>query len=75
MNYTHAEISDTLSEMEQNLSERNELAPFDMNTLRDIETSVSDPNIVERIKKIRHANEHFLEFSELPENWESDPHG
>lgn len=59
MNYTHPEILDILSEMEKSLSEGNELAPFDMNQLRDIETSTTDSSIKERIQKIRKQNEHL----------------
>ncbi len=57
MNYTHTKILDILSEMEKSLSEGKELAPFDMNQLRDIEISTTDSSIKERILKIRKQNE------------------
>lgn len=74
MDYTRTQISDILSEMEDTIFVKGkELAPFDMNLLRDIETQTSDSNIVNRIKETRTNHENVI--VDLPDNWESDPHG
>ena len=72
----HQKILDFLTHAEEVTSKKNgELPPPDLNTLRDIETNTVDPEIQERIKNIRRAHDHWTEFAELPEDWESDPHG
>ncbi len=56
----NAQINDILSEMESAQSKGEQLIPSDMNTLRSIETSTSDPAICERISKIRKHEEEAL---------------
>lgn len=70
------EIADFLNHAESIVKENNgELSPPDLNILREIETSTTDVNISQRIKEIRNLHDHWTEFAELPDNWESDPHG
>lgn len=52
------EIEDFLLEAENAVfKEKNELSPPELNELRDIESSTTDPSVVARIKKIR--EEHY----------------